>query len=199
MWGSDSLCYSGAGIWITGGATQLCVYNRYQLLSESRINKHGNDVINSPKTMRWEPTEMLYGLNNKRISLMNVHATVSTTVCKALVSDALVLPMCHLSCHRQFTRLGTRVAICPTSVGCTEGRFAQFWHAWLHLMLYKCLETLHKQWDLHQVCWGNDGRREGRRWGECSVVRESSSGALIRTNLTSRQTKVPGCIGFAIW
>lgn len=64
------------------------------------------------------------------ISLMSVHATVSTTVCKALVSVALVqLCMCHLSCHRQFTRLGTRVAICPTSMGCTEGRFAQFWHA----------------------------------------------------------------------
>lgn len=81
---------------------------------------------------------------------MGVHATVSTTVCKALVSIARVrLCMCHLSCHRQFTRLGTRVAICPTSMGCTEGRFAQFWHAWLPLMLHKCLQTLHKQWDLH--------------------------------------------------
>lgn len=61
---------------------------------------------------------------------MRVHAIVSTTVCKALVSVALLqLCICHLACHRQFTRLGTRVAICPTSMGCTEGRFAQFWHA----------------------------------------------------------------------
>lgn len=61
---------------------------------------------------------------------MRVHAIVSTTVCKALVSVALLqLCICHLACHRQFTRLETRVAICPTSMGCTEGRFAQFWHA----------------------------------------------------------------------
>lgn len=106
------------------------------------------------------------------ISLMSVHATVSTTVCKALVSVALVqLWMRHVSCHRQFTRLKTRVAICPTSMGCTEGRFAQFWHAWLPLMLHKCLETLYKQWDLHlgggemeiDMCRGGGKAREYER------------------------------------
>jgi len=57
---------------------------------------------------------------------MSEQATASTTVCRALVSIAPVqLCVRRLSCHRQFTRLGTRVAICPTSMGCTEGRFAQ--------------------------------------------------------------------------
>lgn len=85
MWGSDRLCYRWARIWITGGATQLCIYNQYQLLNESAINKHVNDVINSQKQCG-ENQLRCFMASIIRISLMNVHATVSTTVCKALVS-----------------------------------------------------------------------------------------------------------------
>lgn len=145
MWKSDRLRYRRARTWITGGATRRRICYVYQ---QSAINEHAV-VINSQKQCG-ESQLRCFMVTIISLSLMNVHTTVSTTVCKALVSVALVqLCMCHLSCHRQFTRLGTRAAICPTSMGCTEGRFAQFWHAWLHLMLHKCLETLHKQWDLH--------------------------------------------------
>lgn len=57
--------------------------------------------------------------------LMRVHMTVSTTVCKALVKALWFRCVHAISCHRQITRLGTRTAICPASMGCTEGRFAQ--------------------------------------------------------------------------
>lgn len=118
----------------------------YQICHQRAIDKQHCAVINSRKNNETRSKLRRFMPLIIGITLMSVHATVSTTACKALVSVALVqLCICHLSCHRQFTRLGTRVAICPTSMGCTEGRFAQFWHARLPLMLHKCLETLHKQ------------------------------------------------------
>lgn len=129
---------------------------------------------------------------------MGVHGTVSTTVCKALVSIARVqLRMWHLSCHRQFTRLGTRVAICPTSMGCTEGHFAQFWHAWLPAILHKCLETLHKRGDLD---WGEAGNKidiwkgTARRQGKDKRWRFSVSSHLPDTQ-EKNEPKSLTCVG----
>lgn len=92
--------------------------------------------------------EMLNALDNKHdIDECACYYVKSTTACIAFVSVARV----QLCVSAFSTVTGSLqdwergVAICPTSMGCTEGRFAQFWHARLPPMLHKCLETLHKQ------------------------------------------------------
>lgn len=124
--------------------TQECVFSI--ILSWVRESKYwhvisNNIVIRKKMEWYWEdfnsryPTDD-YACDCVRYYLKNANALVQ-------------LRMRHLVCHKQFTRPGTRVAICPTSTGCTEGRFAQFWHAWLPLIMHKCFDTLHKQWDFH--------------------------------------------------